>query len=92
MVRRSRLERYFDILKVIENGFVKPTPIMYKTNLAWVPLQEMLETLIKNGFIQEEKKGTARIYNITDKGRSALAYHLKALGGFTKDEEISSAR
>lgn len=89
MIRRSRLEIYFDILKVIESGFVKPTQIMYQTNLSWVSLQDMLETLITNGFIKEERKGiSARTtYKVTDEGRSALSYHLKALDGFNKAEE-----
>jgi len=81
MVRRSRLEIYFNILEVISRGVTKPTQIMYKTNLSWITLQEMFETLISGSFVRAEiEKGALRYY-ITDKGQNALAYHLKSLDG-----------
>ena len=86
-MRRSRLEVYFNILETIEKGFDRPTQIMYQTNLSWVPLQDMFESLIESGFIKEERKGNKRTYTVTDKGRSALSYHLKATDGLSKAEE-----
>ena len=81
MTRRSRLEIYFDVLAVIERGHSKPTRIMYKTNLAWTSLQEVFETLIEGGFIQQETFKNSKRYSITDKGRSALSYHLQSVDG-----------
>jgi predicted transcriptional regulator len=81
MVRRSRLEIFFDVLAVIDRGVSKPTRIMYKTNLSWTSLQEVFETLINGGFILEEEHKTAKRYSITDKGQSALSYHLQSLDG-----------
>lgn len=88
MVRRSRLEIYFNILEVIGRGVTKPTRIMYKTNLSWITLQEMFETLINGGFIREEEKGNSKRYYATDKGRNALNYHLKSLDGLVKTRQI----
>ena len=84
MVRRSRLEIYFDVLAVIERGTNKPTRIMYKTNLSWTSLHEVFETLINGGFVREEKKKNSKRYYITDKGKRALSYHLKSLEGLVK--------
>ena len=81
MVRRSRLEIFFDVLAVIDRGVSKPTRIMYKTNLSWTSLHEVFETLINGGFIQEEEYKNSKRYSITDKGRSALSYHLQSLDG-----------
>ena len=88
MVRRSRLEVYFDILEVIQRGIDKPTRIMYKTNLSWATLQEQLETLIKGGFINEDLRDNAKRYSVTDKGRGALSYYLKSLDGLFEIKKI----
>lgn len=79
MVRRSRLEIYFDVLEIIERGINKPTQVMYKTNLSWAPLQEILESLISGGFLREEDKKNSKRYYITEKGKNALGYYLKSL-------------
>ena len=84
MVRRSRLEIYFDILDVINKGTSKPTRIMYRTNLSWVTLKEMFDTLIDGGFIMEQEEKNSQRYYITEKGKTALSYHLKSLDGLTK--------
>ena len=81
MTRRSRLEIFFDVLAVIDRGHRKPTRIMYKTNLAWTSLQDVFETLIDGGFVHEESYKNSKRYSITEKGRSALSYHLKSLDG-----------
>ena len=82
MVRRSRLEIYFDVLETIEEGTHKPTRIMYETNLSWKSLCDVFENLLKSDFIREEKMGNSKRYYIFEKGRNALSYHLKFLEGF----------
>ena len=79
MVRRSRLEIYFDVLKVVKNGIIKPTRIMYKTNLSWFSLQKVFNAMISGGFIREERLKKAKRYYITDKGRRALSYYTRSL-------------
>ncbi|MCK5402750.1 hypothetical protein KAI60_01430 [Candidatus Bathyarchaeota archaeon] len=83
MVRRSRLEIYFDVLKTIENGTEKPTRIMYETNLSWTSLISVFAALIDSDFIRAEKNKTSKRYFITAKGKNALSYHLKSLEGLT---------
>lgn len=87
MVRRSRLEIFFDVLAVIDRGVSKPTQIMYKTNLSWTSLHEVFETLIDGGFIWEEVFEKSKRYSITEKGRSALAYHLRSLEGLVQIQQ-----
>ncbi len=82
MVRRSRLESYFDVLEVIDKGTNKPTRIMYETNLSWTSLCSVFDTLINSDFIREEKRKSSKRYHITEKGRNALSYHMKSLEGF----------
>jgi len=78
MGRRSRLEIYYDILQTISEGTQKPTRIMYRTNLSWRPLQEVFESLLSQGFIEEKKTRTSKIYGITEKGKSVLGYYRQA--------------
>lgn len=88
MVRRSRLEIFFDVLAVIERGVSKPTRIMYKTNLSWTSMHDVFETLIEGGFILEEEVGTLKRYSITEKGQNALAYHLRSLEGLVQVQQL----
>ena len=83
MVRRSRLEIYFDVLKSIDNGTDILTRIMYETNLSWTSIREVFDSLIKGDFVRAHKKKHLIRYYITEKGRNALSYHLKSLEGLT---------
>lgn len=86
MVRRSRLEIYFDLLKVVENGVTKPTRIMYKTNLSWKTLHEILSVLVSKKFVRKARAGNSSRYYITEKGHNALAYHRKSLEGLVANK------
>ena len=82
-IRRSRFELYIDILNEIKNGSKKPTQIMYGANLSWKPLQEMLESLVKQELIDEieglrKDKRTKKRYELTSKGVNVLRYYSKA--------------
>lgn len=79
MVKRSRLEVCFDVLEVIDQGTTKPTRIMYKTNLCWTALNDVLNMLKSRKFISEEKKKKTKRYSITGKGRNALSYYKKSI-------------
>ena len=78
MARRSRLEIYYDVLQAISRGIQKPTRIMYKANLSWIPLQEILKSLLTQGFIEEKRFKKSMRYEITTKGISVLNYYEKA--------------
>jgi predicted transcriptional regulator len=81
MVRRSRLEIYFDVLEAVERGVHKPTRIMYSTNLSWKTLREVISVLTSKGFISEEEVKNSKRYRITEKGRNVLFYRRKSLEG-----------
>ena len=78
MPKRSRLERYFDILKAISNGETKPTRIMYKANLSWDSLQTFFESLLAQAFIRVDTVKASKRYSITPKGQRALNYYFRA--------------
>ncbi len=82
MYKRSRLEIYFDILKVVEKGYAKPTEIIYKAYLSSTILKEALPILLTKGYIREESFKNSKRYRITAKGHNALFYHRKSLEGF----------
>jgi predicted transcriptional regulator len=73
--KRSRIRLCLDVLKTISRGVMKPTNIMYRSNLSWVTLMEILEFLTETGFIEVETEGRRRVYRITEKGLNALNYY-----------------
>ena len=79
MLKRSRLEVYFDVLKAIGEGVDKPTRIMYKANLSWNTLEDALSTLVNREFVVEKRVGNSRRYILSSKGQNALEHFNKAL-------------
>ncbi len=73
--KRERLEIIHDILKALQDkgGKLKPTHILYKSNLSHQMLTEYLNELIEKGFIEEgqDKKG-GKLYSIAEKGHNFL--------------------
>ena len=68
--KRDRLKIIYDIIKVIQrkNGFIKPTHILYKSNLSHQMLDEYLKELISKGFISENSTKSGKTYSVTQKG------------------------
>jgi len=75
--KRSRIRLCLDVLKVIGKGVEKPTNIMYKSNLSWITLMEILKLLESEGLIRCEKTGKRKRYKITKKGLDTLNYYRK---------------
>jgi predicted transcriptional regulator len=75
-MRRSKLEMYVDILKVLAHrGPLKLTHIMYKANVNCSVLKEYLEFLIKQGLVEERVVGKRRVvYATTQRGITVLRY------------------
>lgn len=74
--KRDRLEIIHDILHVIrEKGEkVKPTHILYKSNLSHQRLQEYMKELMEKQLIEEKLlKKNKKTYILTDKGYNYLA-------------------
>ena len=85
--RRSKLEIYIDVLKTIKEGTIKPTRIMYSSNLSWKLLQSVLESMVEQNLIEEIDQSDSRdkrtnvVYQVTSKGDSVIKYfgHAKRL-------------
>jgi predicted transcriptional regulator len=77
--KRSRIEIYLDVLQAIRKGIFKPTRIMYRTNLSWKPLMEVLNAMIEQDLIASEDIHNHVIYKITEKGMDVLKYFNKAM-------------
>jgi len=77
--KRSRLEMYLDVLEKISQGVGKPTNIMYKCNLSWRPLQEILRLLIEKELIEEIERDGRKYYEATEKGERILIYLRKVI-------------
>ena len=88
MPKRSKLEIYFDVLRVIGKGVSKPTRIMYGANLSWRSLEQVFAKLIAQGFIEVEEQKTAKRYGLTPKGQRALQYYYRALEDLVTPEQI----
>jgi predicted transcriptional regulator len=80
--RRSKLEIYLEVLKIIKGGTDKPTRIMYQANISWQPLMKILTSMVFQDLVEEidmttgrrRDKRTSRVYVITMKGEKVLRY------------------
>ena len=72
--KRNKLQIIHDILNVIKekNGTIKPTHILYKSNLSYQMMDEYLKELIEKDFIKETTNKKDRSYAITEKGLKFL--------------------
>lgn len=72
--KRDRLEVIYDILNVIKNknGKIKPTHILYRSNLSHQMMEDYLNELISGDFIIESKTKKGKIYSLTNKGFNYL--------------------
>ena len=72
--RRSRMELVFDILEAIQNrgGQIKPTHLMYKSNLSHMLLTNYLQELTQKEMVEvreyQQKKTVNKMVHITEKG------------------------
>ena len=76
MKKRDRLEIIHDILLTIRDrqGKVKPTTILYKSNLSYQMLNEYLGELLEKEFITEHiDKSEKKSYELNDKGYQYIA-------------------
>jgi predicted transcriptional regulator len=73
-MRRSKLEMYVDILKVLaQKGPLKLTHVMYKANVNCGVLKEYLDFLTKQGLVEEKIIRRERVvYAITQRGVTVL--------------------
>ncbi len=73
MARRSKLEVFVDILRVIaQEGEIRRTAVMFRANLAWNVLRESLDSMEKTGAIKKERKSSGVFLSLTQEGYSLL--------------------
>ncbi len=72
--KRNKLEVIRDILEVIKskNGRIKPTHILYKSNLSHQMMEEYIRELMKKELVHEHVLEKGRTYSVTDKGMRYL--------------------
>lgn len=72
--KRSRLDIVADMLTVIrqKNGEIKPTHLMYRSNLAHGQMQSYLEELVQKQFIRRLHRSDREYIAITDTGLAFL--------------------
>ncbi len=82
--KRTRLEIIKDILEVVRsrNGKIKPTHILYKSNLSHQMMDEYLKELKEKNFIMENAEKKGKTYSITERGLKFLEKY-KMISDFT---------
>ena len=72
--RRGKLEIINDMLKSIQNkgGKIKPTHLLYKSNLSHSKMKEYIEELTSKEMIGETQDKGKKMIMITDKGYDFL--------------------
>jgi predicted transcriptional regulator len=91
-MRRSKLEIYADLLKVLAHeGPLKLTHLMYKVNINCTALREDLETLIRLGLVEEQTTGNNKgFFSVTERGFKILNYFGEIIQVFSiiKEEDV----
>lgn len=77
MSKRNRIEIINDILaSIMEKGEIKPTHLLYKSNLSHTLLKVYLQELMEKDMIKEVKEVTKKreqsYYTLTEKGSKFL--------------------
>ena len=85
VVKRTKIEIISDMLESLVNkgGSIKPTHLMYKSNLAHGQMHIYLDELVLKEFVKKTKKGEYDYVIITDKGCEFM-HKLKEMKEFEK--------
>lgn len=72
--RRGRLEIIADILRSIQSkgGTIKPTHLLYKSNLSHAKLKEYLDMLLQKGMIEEQLVKGRKMFFMKEQGHKFL--------------------
>ena len=53
---------------------------MYRTNLSWIPLQKIIESMISQDLIRKIEINKRKKFTITEKGKNVLRYFEEMMG------------
>jgi len=72
--RRGKLEIIADILSSIQNkeGKIKPTHLLYKSNLSHAKLTEYVDILLKKGMIEKKEIKGKKMFFMKEQGHKFL--------------------
>lgn len=72
--RRGRMEIIADILRSIQNkgGNIKPTHLLYKSNLSHAKLREYADMLLEKGMIEEREVKGKKMFFMKEQGHKFL--------------------
>lgn len=72
--KRTRIDIIRDMLSSIidKGGQIKPTHLMYKSNMSHGQMKEYLDDLVKKELVKKMKKGNYDYVIITDKGQEFI--------------------
>ena len=72
--RRGKLEIIADILRSIQNkgGTIKPTHLLYKSNLSHAKLKEYAGILLQKGMIEEQQIKGKKMFLMKNQGHKFL--------------------
>ena len=72
--RRGKLEIIADILRSIQKkeGRIKPTHLLYKSNLSHAKLKEYVTILLEKGMMEERIVNGRKMYYMKDQGHKFL--------------------
>ena len=78
-IRRDRFEIVYDILRSIQEKKtkMKPTHLLYKSNLSYKRMQSYVNELIEQDLICEVVEKKNKFYKLTDKGYKFLEEYSK---------------
>jgi len=73
--RRSRIDVIYDILVAVEGegGSIKPTRLLYKSNLSYKLLNAYLRELIEKGMLAEEVEKKKKFIVLTENGKRFIS-------------------
>lgn len=93
-MRRSKLETYMDILRVLAHrGPLRLTHIMYKANVNCSALKEYMEFLIKQDLVEEiSVRKERRVYMITQRGITVIKAFKELKNALPMKEEKTNNR
>ena len=79
MKRRDKLEIVNDILLAIQNkgGKIKPTHLLYKSNLSHKKMMEYLSELMEKNMVSEEEEKGKRRFTINQEGFNFIKEYKK---------------